>query len=224
MTYWQAWSGFWTIAATAAFGTAMLAWSPLVAVLAAMAVTLCVVVLMSLAPPPAAPPGATFRRRAARSVTIGAGLVGWSALVSAAPSLSLLAVVLLLTSSPWVVGLAGRLIRPTRPRPVTPTRTGPWPHDTAPAPQVPSPVPATDIRTLDDRQLCSLWRGTFWQLGGLHSAADVLAVVAVRQACLDELERRNPSALHAWLESGARASGGPERFWPHRPTGDADAA
>ncbi len=40
--------------------------------------------------------------------------------------------------------------------------------------------------------------------------------MTLRQGCLDELERRHPSALHAWLDSGARASEGPERFLASR--------
>ena len=224
MTYWRAWSGFWALAATAAFGTAMLEWSPLTALLAALAVTLCAGVLLGLAPACRGRSGSVLRRRAARAATIGAGPVGWSALVSGAPPLALLTVVLLLGSSPWAVGLVRHAPGPGRARPAPPSKIGaPLPAATETSDGGPL-VPHSDLGDLDDHQLCALWRGTFWQLDNLRSAAEVLAVVAVRQACLDELERRNPSALHAWLESGARASGGPERFWPHNSPGDADAA
>lgn len=33
-----------------------------------------------------------------------------------------------------------------------------------------------------------------------------------RQRCLDELERRDPDGLHAWLGSNASAGGDPSRF------------
>jgi hypothetical protein len=49
-------------------------------------------------------------------------------------------------------------------------------------------------------------------------------VVAQRQVYLDEMERRSPSGLRAWLESGARAAGGPERFLGKRRDDQTDAA
>jgi hypothetical protein len=80
------------------------------------------------------------------------------------------------------------------------------------------------VQGLDDRQLCALWRRLFWQLVDQRDAADAVSTVAWRQACLDELERRDPAAVRAWLDSGARASGGPERFLTdHGRHGDADA-
>jgi uncharacterized membrane protein YeaQ/YmgE (transglycosylase-associated protein family) len=53
----------------------------------------------------------------------------------------------------------------------------------------------------------------------------LLTLVALRQCCLDELERRDPTALQDWLTSGARASSSPERFLkPPHDSGSADAA
>lgn len=45
-----------------------------------------------------------------------------------------------------------------------------------------------------------------------HSPETHLRVVQQRQLYLDELERRNPAGLAAWLASGARAAGDPTRF------------
>ena len=81
------------------------------------------------------------------------------------------------------------------------------------------------LQGLDDRQLCRLWRESFWVLRGAAPPGTVLCVVSLRGACLEELERREPAAVHAWLESGARASSGPEKYLgqhlPARRSGEA---
>jgi hypothetical protein len=71
------------------------------------------------------------------------------------------------------------------------------------------------LNGLDDRQLCRLWRDSFWLVHKPSSPATMLCRVALREACLDELERRDADALHAWLDSGARASSGPEKYLAH---------
>jgi hypothetical protein len=68
------------------------------------------------------------------------------------------------------------------------------------------------LRGLDDQQLCRLWRESFWVLSNPAPPGTALYLVALREACLDEMERRDAGALHAWLASGARASSGPERY------------
>ena len=80
------------------------------------------------------------------------------------------------------------------------------------------------LRGLDDRQLCRLWRESFWVLRASGPAGTKLCVVSLREACLDELERRHAAALHAWLDSGARASSGPEKYLDHPPPPGSEAA
>jgi hypothetical protein len=74
--------------------------------------------------------------------------------------------------------------------------------------------------SLDDDALCWAWRHSYVVLQHTHTAATRLHVVEVRQAYLDELERRNAMGLAAWLASGARAAGNPSRFIQH-PTSQA---
>jgi hypothetical protein len=78
------------------------------------------------------------------------------------------------------------------------------------------------LSELNDDALRRLWRHTYWQLDLQQTEAGVPDLVGLRQTCLDELERREPSAVRAWLSSGTRAEGGPERFGGER--GSADAA
>jgi hypothetical protein len=67
-------------------------------------------------------------------------------------------------------------------------------------------------RALTDAQLCTAWRVSFSALEKARTEQQRLRIVEERQDCLDELERRNPHGLAAWLASGARAAGDPTRF------------
>jgi hypothetical protein len=64
----------------------------------------------------------------------------------------------------------------------------------------------------DDAQLVMAWRRSFVQLQMAAGEADRLAAVNTRQRCLDELYRRHPRGMAAWLAAGARASGDPTRY------------
>lgn len=71
---------------------------------------------------------------------------------------------------------------------------------------------AQEAGPLTDRALCRAWRKSYFDLAGSRSLAASLHIVQARQGLLDELERRNPHGLSAWLDSGARAAGDPSRF------------
>ncbi len=73
----------------------------------------------------------------------------------------------------------------------------------------PADEPMPDLSRLDDEALCLVWRRSFLRLETARSAAERLAVVEQRQKYLDELQRRSPEGLAAWLAAGARASGNP---------------
>jgi len=137
------------------------------------------------------------------------------------------------TLSPGEVERLIQAANGTTPRVLRRIGGGSAPRPSRPAPPVREevagtvlpPDPRYSLAELDDDALCRLWRYTYWQLDLQTTEAGVLELVALRQACLDELERRDPSALRAWLFSGERASGGAERFWPHGgDPGSSDAA
>jgi hypothetical protein len=67
-------------------------------------------------------------------------------------------------------------------------------------------------RTLSTAELCRHWQDSFEALGHTTTAAARLRIVEARQQCLDELERRDPIALKAWLGDNASAAGDPSRF------------
>ncbi|MGW7680712.1 hypothetical protein ACWGID_08245 [Kribbella sp. NPDC054772] len=95
---------------------------------------------------------------------------------------------------------------PPPPMPLPPNHTGTY--TAAPGADAPS-RPARELDALDDQALCWAWRRSFRLLEAAPSAIERLSVVVQRQQYLDELHRRSPEGLAAWLASGARASGNP---------------
>ncbi len=68
------------------------------------------------------------------------------------------------------------------------------------------------VREMTDAELCHAWRHSFVSLERARGAHRRALVVQTRQLLLDEVEARHPAGLRAWLSSGARAAGGPDRF------------
>ncbi len=60
--------------------------------------------------------------------------------------------------------------------------------------------------------LCRQWRDSYEALRKARTDNQRLRIVMERQLCLDELDRRDPEGLQAWLASSASAAGDPSRF------------
>ncbi|CAN5591193.1 hypothetical protein BH10ACT10_BH10ACT10_07430 [soil metagenome] len=220
---------------TLGIGLGMLEWGPLVVLgcLAAVSVVTipAAVVVQTLRTSSADATGRDGRRGTLTcGVILAAAVVAYWAVVRMAPSLALLLLTVALVTSPAGVRLArsmsgrgaSRTARVTvRPAGATPRVRR---QEQVPPAPVREPPHRLQPRDLDDRTLCRLWRQSFWELAGQSTPAGYLGVVAWRQCCLDEMERRDAHALQAWLESGARASSGPEKFLRHPPGGTTDAA
>jgi hypothetical protein len=221
MTYASRWARAWTLLAAVEVGFASLQWSPLVVVLDLIATgtgaAVCLLLYQDRRTPAAAgPESRRLAETARRSLTVSCCVVALCTLSMGSPPLALLAVLLAVVSSPVVVrlrtvstrhgSLPARVGAPTRPGSA----------DSSEAAHQRDDLLGTRVAQLDDDALFRLWRRTFWQLEGQPTVDELARLVALRQTCLDELARRNPDALRAWLESGARASGGPERFWRRR--------
>ncbi|WBQ08300.1 hypothetical protein [Kribbella sp. CA-293567] len=71
----------------------------------------------------------------------------------------------------------------------------------------------TDTRvspTASTADICREWQETYTALNTVNSTAR-LRIVMTRQRCLDELERRDPAGLNAWLSSSMASAGGNPR-------------
>lgn len=73
----------------------------------------------------------------------------------------------------------------------------------------PGKVPEATVST---EELCRRWLDSYHALNRASTDGARLRVVMARQRCLDELERRDPEGLQAWLASSASAAGDPRRF------------
>lgn len=77
------------------------------------------------------------------------------------------------------------------------------------------PPARSDSSGVSTSELCREWLDSYQALSEATSATDRLRIVMARQRCLDELERRDPDGLQAWLASAASAGGDPSRFLNH---------
>lgn len=71
---------------------------------------------------------------------------------------------------------------------------------------------ALQARELTTAELCRQWQDSYQALREAPTLALRLQIIEAREHCLDELERRNPDGLQAWLASAASAAGDPSRF------------
>jgi hypothetical protein len=157
--------------------------------------------------------GRTAASRTARAA-LGAGLVGPAAigLIAALGFAGVLIVLIFVGTNPALTSrIRARWFapgdRPTQQQRaasdrVPTARSGPDVNGSAAEPMV-------ELSRLDDAALCLLWRRSFLRLEAAQSAPERLAVVEQRQQYLDELQRRSPEGVAAWLAAGARASGNP---------------
>jgi hypothetical protein len=137
---------------------------------------------------------------------VASGVVGWLA-ISASGALGL--VVLALVSSPWFLGVVRRT-----PPPVTPVRNAGETLDDVIA----------DAGSLDELchrmstpELCLAWHQTFTLVSHADTPHRQMRVLVLREAFLDELVRRDPDGLDAWICSPVPAHAAPTAFFSGRP-------
>ena len=243
VTYVGWWSTCWGVLGAVGLGIAFVVWGPGEVLALLLAAVLCVAVLLTLL----RPAEDSARRRAfrwsrlwSRSVVAGAATISVAACATALPYLAWPLLGLAVVTSPPVLD---RVLGRRDGRPAAREGTGGPVGQVGPQPSAEEPVRALvddlvpdptstptaelseqQVRALDTRALCHQWRHSFVALESARTAAQRMRVVAQRQLFLDELDRRSPSALAAWLASGARAAGGPERFLADGAPGQSDAA
>jgi hypothetical protein len=220
MGYRRLWQWFWSLVMALGVGLAFLEWSP-------FAVLFCLGLLVVL--------GSSLKTLAGRvpvqalpaSLTMALAVIAVWAIGAVSPALGLLTIMTAGLTAPNVVDCVRRCRR----------RSGNTSVGTEPSPrsitidvvldectELSFDQPLCPLEGLDDSQLCRMWRESFWDLDNRVPAQSLLGIVLVREACLDELERRDAAALRAWLDSGARASGGPEKFMSRKGRGGTEAA
>lgn len=165
------------------------------------------------------------RRDMLRCGACNALAAGWvvlaiAGLAAALQSWVLLLTILMVLGSPWALKLFLLHAAPSDqlapPRQAAPPRLATL--SGMPEEPVEAAVFAPSVQELADPALCRAWRESYQWLEGTCSPALHAYVVTLRQAYLDELERRDPAGLQAWLASAPRSRGGPDRFF-HPGTG-----
>ena len=163
--------------------------------------------------------GFTLCATVTQAGAFGAAFVACCAFATLSPGLALILVTLATASSPFLRQSIRRIPRGRAGDDVIPNAAGD--HTPPPAPSERAAVASPSLRRVCDpvgapcltnEELCHTWRRTFLLLQQDVDPAATAALVSIRQGCLDEMERRNPDGLQAWLASGARAAGSPEKF------------
>ena len=150
----------------------------------------------------------------------GVGLTAMGGLVAVFEVTGLCVVLLVVATSPAVHARVRRVWRSLTGTSDAAAEAGPRVevHSTREDVQLPHAAPLPeDLGSLDDVALCLTWRRSFLLLQAARSVEDRMIVVEQRRRCLEELERRCPGGVEAWLSSGARASGNPLPFLGDRP-------
>lgn len=153
-----------------------------------------------------------------RAVVAGLVVLAVSIAASALGALVWLVLLLSAATSPWALALVNRRRTRLRQQPPEQNRAVPPPaqQDAVDLELVPASAWAPAVQTLSDNELCLAWRASFTVLQSAESPAARGQLVTLRQAYLDDIERRDPVALDAWLTSGARAAGDPARYLTRR--------
>ncbi|HET9830040.1 MAG TPA: hypothetical protein VFQ11_16230 [Nocardioidaceae bacterium] len=245
MTYPTIWARCWSLVGAVGVGLSFFVWRPVGVVTVFATAALCAGLLLALLAPAARPQSQVtavrWSRVASRAGLAGAGVVAVGGYSAVLPALAIPLVLGFLASHPWCLDIVRRWRsqhRPAQPSaerapgrdaggdletPEVTEGVAALPARPAPGQQRPE-VTAVTAQQLSDQELCRAWRHSFVTLQDCRSAPERARVVAQRQVYLDEMERRSPSGLRAWLESGARAAGGPERFLGKGQDDQTDAA
>lgn len=210
MSWYQwVWRGLWGTVATVMIAAALLNWSP--GVFLGMCFIPGVVAGLATFIHHRDPTRALATRSQAlrRSVVVGARAGGYAvalaSLTSILPTLGLPLLVLCLCTSPVVLRRVRDAVRSSsdsrRRREAAAAAEAVW-----------WSMLAREVEGLTDGGLCRAWRRSYSALSEAGDAASAAQVVRVRQVYLNELDRRHPQAVSAWLASGPHPAGGPERF------------
>jgi hypothetical protein len=155
----------------------------------------------------------TFSWRASARPAVRAGLAGIALGGVAEISIGLallLALIAIATSPRFVATLRSRI--PQKPKSIPAEPLFPAFDVDAHLQEVAREVDQACLHSLSNAELCVAWRRSYCTLIETSSVPLRAAVVASRQAYLDEMERRDPRGLASWLGAGARAASGPERY------------
>jgi hypothetical protein len=207
MTYGERWSRFWLVVDALGVGLSLLVWRPLTAVVALVALTAFSATMIALLGPtgaqPPRPVPRAWRRLATLALATGSGTLAWVAGAVVCWPVALLLLVAAVVSSPWLV----RRLQAQRPRGV-----GGDPSASALLADGPPRPPHHRVDQLTTPDLCEAWKRSFVSLMNARTPQQRLLVVVARQNYLDEMARRCPAGFAAWLESGARPAGAPDRY------------
>ena len=169
---------------------------PLVSILAmgGLAAAGASLTIVSLSPGPSTvdTPGGRARTAGKRAGAAGAAVMLVGATIALLGAVALPVMALAVISSPPVVGVLRRHLKPAMPA-----------HQHR---------KTRHVGQLGTERLCQEWRASYTRVSNAASVAALAEEAGRRQEYLDEMERRNAAGFRAWLETGPHAHDDPECF------------
>lgn len=217
MTYAKVWTWCWSLVAALGFTLSWLLWGTSTVgglwAVASLLSGLFLAVLWTSAGHET-PVAVQRSHLVGQSVLIGACAVAIIVIASVSPALAVTFLLLAIVTSPRAFGLyrsmpARKFVPAVREVENGKSAQPDGSRGALSLPQLHAQVPVQDLA---DDELCHEWRRSFVLLERAQFQAEFARVAALRRLLMDEIERRSPLGLNAWLSSGARAAGGPERY------------
>jgi hypothetical protein len=199
------WSRGCAVASAGGVGFSFLLWSPQDTGTALAITTFVAGVLLVLGSPLDHSHRLRWGTLATVALNVGAGMVTAVAVMALLQVTGVLVVLLVAVTSPWARSWWARRSRRS-------AEVAESDDDVVPPQTWLGADTASFVRRLSDRELCEAFRHTYPALLNAQSPTVKAQIVSLRQLYLDDLERRDPLALAAWLASGATAGGSPDRF------------
>lgn len=196
-TYARRWTRTCTVTAAVGVGFALVVWDPVLVLVLGMVSMVPAMVGFSLhvqtnGHGPGRLSRAEIKRMLVRAACVAAVIIAACAYYAASPLLAVALVLAGAVTSPWVGRLGHRVVA-------------------APEPTQSDVADARPVDQLSLDELCQRWCRTFAAV--LHDdPPHAVRIVGMRQVYLDEMERRDPEGLRAWLRSGPHAGSSPEEY------------
>lgn len=214
MTYPERWTRGWLILAAVGVGVAFLVWQPLVVALSLALTSLAaaaLLVMLGTRFDSNTPPLLTlrsWRHLVGTAMALGVGATAVTLVAMWSWVFAALTLAAAFFTSPWVVARLKECRLTAPPAAVTGPHHGPMHalHRGRPG------VDPQSARRLSTADLCAAWRISLHALACAPDTQARIHVVSARQVYLDEMERRSPAAVQAWLAADALAAQTPDWY------------
>ena len=224
MTYPERWTCWWLTVASVGVGLGVLVWQPLVVALSLALTSLAaaaLLVMLGTRFDSNTPPLLTLRswqHVVGTAMALGGAATAVTVVAMWSWTFAVLTLAAACCTSPWAVAR----LKESR---LTASSAAEVPPHQDPVHALHRGRPGVDPQSaqrLSTADLCAAWRISLHALASAPDTQARIHVVSARQVYLDEMERRSPAAVQAWLAADALAAQTPDRYLSEDDSGSTD--